>query len=121
MACTHTYALSQIQAVQSIPITYVLKLPSSSLHLTTSCLSYDFLLTKSTKRKAYYHEITMGRNGVSFQGEVFKGMIENIAFHTMNGDKHLIIIPEGQEQTTFEFSSASRITGDSELSLPLSV
>lgn len=47
-------------------------------------------------------------------------MIENIAFYTMNGDKHPII-SEGQEQTIFVFSSASRITGGSELSLPLSV
>lgn len=56
---------------------------------------------KTYREGSYYHEIIIGRNGVRFQGEVFKGVIENIVIHIMNGDKHLIIVSEGHEKAPF--------------------
>lgn len=72
---------------------------------------------KTYKEGSYYHEIIIGRNGLRFQGEVFKGITENIIIHTMNRDKQLIIVSEGHEKTPFGFGSVSIWTLASGLSL----
>lgn len=66
-----------------------------------------FYCNKTYKEGSCYHEIIIARNGVWFQGEVFKGIVENRVIHVMNGDKQLVMVSESHEKTPVGFGALS--------------